>query len=107
MKNPKIRLALILFIASVVACVAVLLMFVFIPEHPEDMLGLGIFMSVWSFTLIPAYAISIKKFNGIDFSTAFWLGYVYGFGLIVLPLIFAPFFAVWFYIDAFFIPSEN
>ena len=82
-------------------CAAVVLIFLFVPEHPEEILGLGIGMAVLSFTVMPAYAIAWTKFKDADFYASFKLGYVFGFGFFLLPLIFAPFFAIWFYIDCF------
>lgn len=101
MVNGKLLKALILFVGSAILCAAVVLMFLFIPEQPEDILGLGIAISVLAFTVMPAYAIAWTKFKDADFYSGFSIGYLFGFGFVLLPLIFAPFFAVWFYIDCF------
>ena len=106
MVNRKIGKAVVLFVGSVILCAAVVLLFLFVPEHPEEMLGLGIGMSVLAFTVMPAYAITWTKFRDASFYAAFGLGYLFGFGFVLLPLIFAPFFAIWFYIDCF-LPHEQ
>lgn len=101
MKNSKLGKALILFIGSAILCAAVVLIFLFVPEHPEEILGLGIAAAVLAFTIMPAYAIAWTKFKDASFYAGFSIGYMFGFGFFLLPLIFAPFFAAWFYIDCF------
>lgn len=101
MPTEKIRKAAVLFIGSVILCAAVVLIYLFVPEHPEEILGLGIGASVLAFTVMPAYAVAWTKFKDAGFYANFRLGYVFGLGFFLLSLIFAPFFAVWFYVDSF------
>ncbi len=89
------EITIILIISALLAGLSIGFIFIFPDEMlSSDGLAFSCLMPFWAFGTPAAYAWFVRWLNGYGFETTFWLGYVFGLLLFIVPLLIAPFLAV-------------
>ncbi|MDD4000127.1 MAG: hypothetical protein PHX62_04445 [Bacilli bacterium] len=100
MKRSR-EIVIVLSTSIITTGIMVILLYLDPNPNEEHQILSYIFLSLWSFSFIPCFVYVYRWINSKSFEQGMRLGVIFQSGLIVIPLLIAPYLMVKYYISLF------